>query len=712
MKYWVLLLTTVGLFAQVQEEMQVVLRQVRVHVVDEDGNPVKGLGKDAFLLKENKKFRELSTFSEVSFDQGRELLQWSGDEDSFSPLKRSMVILLDSSNMTRPAYEAALQSILDFAQEDMGPGDLVKLVQLEQNLKHFSEFTSNPDDLQTAVYQMEYKGFFRQWLGQLQARVYNAYEQFQDQAGKPSSNPANDADVLRGMVEEVLSAVDEKERAKMLHARTVRMAMELMGTALSQSPGSRAIWLITGGTYLQNGSGQLKSSDSEFEDLSALLNFYDVTVYSVLQSPIEAIGDTHAAAAVTNLNNPLGIESSLEQWADPLDRNRIRKLFLGGGSASNSFFENETQIETGPRRLSEMTGGSFQRAYTTKTVQEGFDQILNRAKHYYLLGYVTETPKKKANLSVELIDGPENARIIYGGKAMAPPDFAKWKDKDRQLAFEVALVYGDYKRNDLEADFSFSVYQEDADHFSLPVQVRLPERPLPKKGYEIGFAAFDENHLPFDVVQATANPKQSGTSYGFAHLLLVPKAPKFVKCYVRDLDSGDHSLIEMPVVLDNSQTIQISPIQLVQPAQIPIIPLHQPEKAKLAKKSKGPLTPVEKRYQKDPLLFGPEWVAQNAGATVPANFTHLDLQFCVAGLGNTISDYGVRFIIQGQDATRYSLGQIKQVTDSPYGQKFWAQIPLGDLPSGTYELTVQVFHQQNGEAATRSIPFTRDRPGS
>ena len=57
-----LLLTSFAFSQEVSEEIQVILREARVHVVGKDGNPVKGLTKDAFTVTENGEAMNVTFF--------------------------------------------------------------------------------------------------------------------------------------------------------------------------------------------------------------------------------------------------------------------------------------------------------------------------------------------------------------------------------------------------------------------------------------------------------------------------------------------------------------------------------------------------------------------------------------------------------------------------------------------------------------------------
>ncbi len=52
--------------AQVMEELKVVLREVRVHVTDQDGRPIQGLQAADFSIEENGIAREIDFFREVN----------------------------------------------------------------------------------------------------------------------------------------------------------------------------------------------------------------------------------------------------------------------------------------------------------------------------------------------------------------------------------------------------------------------------------------------------------------------------------------------------------------------------------------------------------------------------------------------------------------------------------------------------------------------
>ena len=133
------------IFAQVHEELKVVLRDTRFHVTDKDGFPVKGLTQDDFSFSIGKEPLSLTTFEEVDLLAARAKTETPGDDEMLP--KRNIIILVDTSNMDRRTFDQLIPSIDDLLEREAGPGTLIKLVQLEQYLTHLTPFSNRRESL-------------------------------------------------------------------------------------------------------------------------------------------------------------------------------------------------------------------------------------------------------------------------------------------------------------------------------------------------------------------------------------------------------------------------------------------------------------------------------------------------------------------------------------------------------------------------------------
>jgi len=349
--YLPLLLCSLCAFAQdVEEAITVAVRDIRVHVVDKDGNPVTGLTKDDFQIKEGRTDRELSYFEEVDYRDtaaGVETGQVDLEEKAAMPAEvdvtpnmRAIVLYLDTSNINQNAFDNLVNAAIALVRKEARGNVKFKVVHFDKKLTHLSAFSSDPEVLVDSLLRAKYEGSFRQRLVRLQNEVVSRQDLRNRTVGDSRLNrvredaPLTDWDIM------LQDAVWEKERAKMDHFKSYFYNMTAMGQILASMPGSKAIWLITGGIYLQSGDARYINTSRWSDDLARTLNRYNVTVYSFLQTDKTPIGSNFYESS-TDVGSDLSATSAI----------------------GNTQLENDWQIQTGPEEITDGSGGFFDRVF-------------------------------------------------------------------------------------------------------------------------------------------------------------------------------------------------------------------------------------------------------------------------------------------------------------------------------------------------------------
>ncbi|MCB1041782.1 MAG: VWA domain-containing protein [Acidobacteria bacterium] len=700
----VFLLCCLSAVGQVQEEIQVVLRQVRVHVVDKDGEPIKGLSKDDFLIREGKSHRDLSTFEEVDMDDVRHVLQFYSTDDKAVPhFGRSMVIMIDSSNMVQEAFEPMIDAVQQFVEHHVDDNDLVKVVQMEEQLIHLSEFTSDKAAIQTAVGNAKYTGYFQLKLRHHQSRIFTQYELFEGQVNTSTGGPG-EAQLLQNAADQVIQEVDEKERQKLIHARSFRQSLAILSRILGESPGSRAIYLFTGGSYIQSSGGQHVTTARDMDDAVRAMNAANVTLYSFLHTPPEEVGVRETYAAGVNFSDSLRIANLLERYVSREHRTRIRRLFATTG-AQNSFFETHSQVETGPRLVGEATGGFFTRYLGYQDMAGEVDRLAARSRHYYTLGYTVDPKDKNSSIDLELVDPQKGWKLVYGEHVSNPQPFRKWDEEDRQLSFEVALLYSDTTRNDLDSDFGHHVFRHE-DQYVIPMYLTLPKNTNPKRGYELGLAVFDGQHRPHDLLQQTVTPPKDLEKLLLYNVMISDVPPHSLKYFLRNLDTGEVVLQELEAeVLPAGSQLTISPIVFSTVHDFATIPLnHVPEQSQSKKKFMPEAAPQKPRRELDPLVM--QGVLMSPAVSSKISAQPMDLLFHVTGIKGDPSNYNVRFNLTGESSSFVDGFITAADTFGTDCIRFSARVDLSQVPSGDYRLDLQIFNTEMGVAAVQSCSFS------
>jgi len=686
---------------QVNDEIKVVLRQVRVHVIDESGQPVKGLARDRFVVTEDNQERELSTFEET------DLSVRSLEPTSLRPSQsiRSSVIMFDSSNLDPQVFKNMREAVKAFVVREFDEHDLVKIVQMERSLIHLTPFTGDTDRMMQALAESRHMGFLRHRLRSAQSDIESALSQLK--GGISNDRRGAGKLVNESRVDDVLRAVDAKEREKMLHARSILGSLSVLSHALSQVPGSRSIFLFSGGTYLQDASGSFARTQPMYEDLAREMNAKNITLYSFLHTP---------KLFTNHTGNP---QILLQRYASPAQWTRIARLFNAVGSR-NTFFENELQIESGPRLTADWTGGMFRRVTTRNRLGPDMTQFAEATHHYYTLGYVLEPNRGSSKLRIELKQEHADWRLIYGKSLSDPKPFDEWSKDERQLSFEVSMLYADSTRNDLDADFAFRLFCNGEKRFVIPAFIAIPATPIPKHGYEVGMMLADDDQSPQDITQTTVHPTHEGTSLIFYNVLMSPEPPAVVKCFIRNLDNGKTSLLSKPVTYRREQftaSFRVSPIILAARTDSQVVPINHLEAETERRNDRGwwarfmsdePLADHESRRAADPLTIHDRLIVPPLNNRVPASA--VDILFHVIGLDGNPQAYELRFRVDGK-ASGFVDAMVTAVEQDDQGRlRYAGRLDLSGIPDGDYTLSLQILNADTGRAAVRTQPITIGAP--
>ena len=147
------------------ESVDVNLVNVQVWVTDKKGDPITGLGVDDFELYENKKRVEISNFFAV---EGRkpvvetvattlDVEQPLPDQLELLPERERLhlVVYIDNFNIRPFNRNRVFQRLREFLTQKLERGDRVMLVTYDRTLKYRHPFTSNPDLVASALFDLE-----------------------------------------------------------------------------------------------------------------------------------------------------------------------------------------------------------------------------------------------------------------------------------------------------------------------------------------------------------------------------------------------------------------------------------------------------------------------------------------------------------------------------------------------------------------------------
>ena len=147
------------------ESVDVNVVNVQVFVTDKKGNPITGLGVDDFELYENKKRVKISNFYAVE-DRQPVVETATGTPATGQPLpdkldlvpedeRPHLVVYIDNFNIRPFNRNRLLSRLREFLTHKLDRGDRVMLVSYDRSLHIRHPFTSDPDLVATALFDLE-----------------------------------------------------------------------------------------------------------------------------------------------------------------------------------------------------------------------------------------------------------------------------------------------------------------------------------------------------------------------------------------------------------------------------------------------------------------------------------------------------------------------------------------------------------------------------
>ena len=536
MKFAFLLLPGLA-FAQINEKITVIHKDIRVHVLDRNDEPVKGLTLNDFVLEENGKAQTVDYFEEVDnepqFYMPDELYVAPEPNEADAqpePGKqyRYKILFVESSQMTPGNFTDVKAAIYRFIDQQALEDELIKIVHMDYKFNHVTGFTRNKNILKEAMGKMEFQGRLRRDLMRVQSRINDAIVDW-DLA----------PDRERGGYELGVNAfVREKARLKSDYYKSFYYNMFSLGNMLEYIRGPKTIYLLTSGSYLEVDSEYGGTVDFS-EKLGRILNRADATIYTLLFKPTSPIG-----GAFSNLNlrnQPPNFAGMLVRYGEfPPDQFTTKVI-------SNTIVEDNRQLETGPSDAAAQTGGLFVKSFGTSEIDKGIHKLEKVANHYYRLGYALKNPDKKVAVSIKLKDKESGWQLLYGKEFEPSSNYLKLPKDERDIAFKSMLLYSQSYRNDLDADWTDHVFARSEGGFRIPIIGRFSVKEPPKEGFEFGMVALDEHRDFLDMTSAILTAVPASGQIQFYDLLVTDQKPRYVRSSIRNLDNGDLSFHELEI---------------------------------------------------------------------------------------------------------------------------------------------------------------------
>ncbi len=678
LKFVIICCFTISLvsYAQIQEDMTVVYRDLRVHVTDASGQPVRGLTMDDFEFMEMGETLTPDQFEEVDLGATMDLTK-------ALPLRRYLFVI-ESNSMYPGSFQDAVNALRDWVRTQWPPEALVKVVRIEDKLIHLTPFTANKGEVLEALKDLKPKNLLWKKLFFIEKETM-----------RNISTYSNDFTGQKADMTEVKirSSLLEKARLKRDFYFTFYKNMMLLSSALKSLSGNKSVFLLTGGSYLENAGNEFDSTRALADNLNESLNDAGATVYAILgKSPSlpheQAIGIGAQSAALPNVGGLSASRLKSMSWFPPGDQ---------GTPAMNTVLENGRQQESGPFQVAKGTGGFFMKTSKTKPYSLKLNELYNTSNHFYRIGYtripLKDAPSAEIKVVVHNADA-FNWDVKYGKNIAVRKAWSAMELDEKILDFDARLLYGDVANDDLNCQWDYAVFPNPDGGFLIAMFLKMKVDEKPKEGIEIGFAASGLSMEILDAVNARYKPTQDGETVLVYDLLASSKPPTWLRFFARDKSTGKASFYRAPISLDDNP---MSKIFFVSSSETPLTPLYRQKQKKKAK------TPPKW----DPFVIGDNMLNAEVGDqfTSPAS---IGFFFYVHDEQSTTGAYAARAVLRGVDtALPAGLKEVPaHITGANKVRQGWyvmyGSVSAAGLRPGSYALQIRITEPESGRQYQQS----------
>ena len=344
--------------------------EVEARVLDDDGQPVRGLTKDTFQVLEDGVAQDVTAFVEI--DRPAPPAMQSGLSAGLKPAElvppdvasnapaqtegRIYLILLDEAFISPTRTPEVRRTLRQFVERGIGPGDLAAVSSTTRSLA-FQNFTSDKAMLVAAVDKLLGDKAPSPTIQSLTSLESRAAMSPSGGGGVAPSPPvaANDVRLAQG---------------KATHEGLLRIVAWMS----EMKARSRSIILVSEGLTLDSVNTQQTefsnlenlSSTTDVEKLSEAVRLSSIPIYTVDPRGLTSFAEESilvgAVPGLSNTTPTAGLQAELE--------------------ASRN----------GLRRLAEETGGYA--ALAVNDFRGAFDRIVRQASSYYVLGYYSTNDRR------------------------------------------------------------------------------------------------------------------------------------------------------------------------------------------------------------------------------------------------------------------------------------------------------------------------------
>ncbi len=685
--------------SDIREHVDVTYRQIQVRVQDREGQPVRQLGADAFVLQVNGKTTEPESFLELGADaapgaaaEGASVSAQSklpaANRAVDQPRQRSVAILIDPGMATVKGFQVMQQAVHDLI-DGLPDGTRIAVYQMHTALRTLTLLTEDRELLRR---QIESATFYADLWSKLESFQKNINQDVADlnnpRFGEKKIERSNETTRGNGRIMSRLGALNGmlelKGRVKDGYANKVAGALDTIGRVLVPLPGERSIYLFTSGGYIDDANiGPLRF-------VCGQLNWENIPVHTL-----------HFRDRDTQELNLIRMSQLTEEELRIMQNNLLRGGFSQNSRSINALDEDEENLKTAPRTWAQETGGSYATAFNPLQVAEKLKRLEQGADHYYLISYRTATALDK--VEVRLAVAHEGWDLRYGRVRGKVPSLLGTTGGEQATDFASTLMYGFPHRN-TEIEWALQHFRLSDGTFVFPVLGHLSQA-FPDGGYEVGLVVLDEGGTVLDERKAEIRKPGPEQVLEFYDLLATRERPALVRALIREKKSGKSSLEEWAIDGQAIEATRLSSLVLVPSTPHEVFAIHalnrdqvKLDKKKIARERLDPL--IKSGGKRIPMTYGPFTLGEPLG-----------LFFQAQRLEGGMDQYDLEAVLRKDDQVlRAPLKLAKVESLAPDGAELMAVLDTSGLQLGPYTLALRLRDKRTGATSPYSErPFTLDR---
>jgi VWFA-related protein len=524
------------------ETVSVNVVNVDVFVTDKAGNRVRGLTKDDFELYEDRKPVQISNF--YSVDSGKPSVEIPPPAPEPAPAPGAppvstqpeipeeqqlfLVIYVDNFNIRQFNRNRVFRDIRQFLVRNLHRGDQVMLVTYDRELHVRHTFTSDPQVIASALFDIEKISTFGNTADNDRREVLEAIEDAQDGASA-SARVRSYADALFNDVNFTISALKE------------------FVSSIAGLPGRKAILYVSDGVPMRAGEDIYYKLQEKFPDQTSLL---DAMNYDNNRSFQEV-----AAAANANRVTFYTLEATGLRVATSVSAEN--RTASASGIVDSVYFSN---LQAPLQQLAHETGG--QALLNMNVALPALERVASDFDTYYSLGY---TPAHAGDGRYYKLD----VKLKGNKKGLTVRHRDGYRDKtteSRMADATMASLFFGFEKNPLEVGLEFGeVARRDDGNFSVPLKIKIPIGKLalvPKEGGQQararafiavmdskgGTSPVQEAPIPIEIPEAEVKTATQ-QYYSYTVTLIMRPGEQRVAVAVRDEFAASSSFVRRTVTV-------------------------------------------------------------------------------------------------------------------------------------------------------------------